>query len=375
MTSTAQFEINYHQHLGPDGVLSTGTGDLQSLGIDKSLLLEFYQWMQLTRVFDSKAIALQRTGRLGTYASCLGQEGLGVAIGKAMREEDVFIPSYRETATLFTRGVKLEEALLYWGGDERGMDFDVPKEDMPCSVPIATQCCHAVGISYAFKLRRQPRVAVVVCGDGGTSKGDFYESINAAGVWQLPLVFVVSNNQWAISVPRSLQSHTETLAQKAIAGGISCEQIDGNDIIGCYLHIRNAIERAREGAGPHLIEALTYRLSDHTTADDASRYRDKELLESAWKKEPLTRLRKFLLKEYLANREQLETIDLQCGEKVEKSVQIYLNTEAASPESMLKYLYKDLPHSLRDQFNQLKNSGGLHESSTTEPPIDKAGDS
>ncbi|MFT5880132.1 MAG: 2-oxoisovalerate dehydrogenase E1 component alpha subunit [Moritella sp.] len=349
------FAVEYTQYLDASGRLYESLHNLSAAGVNDALLVEFYRWMLLTRTFDCKTIALQRTGRLGTYASCLGQEAVGAAIGKAMREEDVFIQAYRETAALFIRGVKPEEVLMYWGGDERGMDYKGPREDMPYTVPIATQCCHAVGISYALKLRKEPRVAVVVCGDGATSKGDFYESLNAAGVWQLPLVFIINNNQWAISVPRSAQSHCTTLAQKAIAGGISCEQVDGNDVIACYLKIKQAIERARQGQGPHMIEALTYRLSDHTTADDASRYRKDEKVGEAWQKEPITRLKSLLRAEMILDKTQFEQIEQQCSEEVELAVARYLAVAPQAPESMFEYLYAVLPEYYLDQYQQVKN--------------------
>ncbi|MFT5707064.1 MAG: 2-oxoisovalerate dehydrogenase E1 component alpha subunit, partial [Oceanospirillaceae bacterium] len=286
MKEVAQFTINYSQTLNASGQLNITLNALKSQGISLKNLRDFYYHMLLARTFDTKAIALQRTGRIGTYASCLGQEAISTAIGQTMLDSDVFIPGYRDAATLLCRGAKMHELLLYWGGDERGMNFEHNNQDMPYNVPIASQCCHSIGIAYAFKLRNQPRVAVVVCGDGGTSEGDFYESLNAAGVWQLPIVFVVINNQWAISVPRSKQSACTTLAQKAIAGGFSGEQVDGNDIVGCHLQLSKAIASARAGNGPHLIEAISYRLTDHTTADDASRYRDDQELADAWLKDP-----------------------------------------------------------------------------------------
>ena len=180
-------------------------------------MLPMYRNMLLTRLFDRKGVALQRTGQLGTYPSSLGQEATTVGIGAAMAREDVFLCSYRETGTLLVRGVRMSEILLYWGGDERGSDYagpDAPREDFPIFVPIASQAPQAVGVAYAFKLRREPRVAVCVLGDGGSSKGDFYEALNAAGVWQLPVVFVIVNNQWAISVPRAGQSRARDARAK-----------------------------------------------------------------------------------------------------------------------------------------------------------------
>ena len=283
-------------------------------------LLPLYRGMMLTRRFDAKAIALQRTGRLGTYASSLGQEAVTVGLASAMRPEDVLLPSYRETGALLWRGVSLLETLLYWGGDERGSDFQGPRADFPVAVPIASQCLHAVGVAYAFRLRREPRVAVCVSGDGSTSNGAFYEAINTAGAWRVPAVFVINNNQWAISLPRSAQTAAATLAQKAIAAGIPGTQVDGNDVIAVHHLVGQAIERARAGEGPSLVEALTYRMSDHTTADDASRYRDGELVSAEWANDPIARLRTFLSEAGAWTKadeerltQELNRVDRRCG--------------------------------------------------------------
>ena len=237
--------------------------------------------MLFVRVFDTKSIALQRTGKLGTYAACLGHEATHVGIGASMRPEDVFAPSYREYGAQFMRGVQPREVLMYWGGDERGNDFAGPRNDYPWCVPIATQCLMAAGAALAFKLRKEPRVAVACCGDGGSSKTDFYAALNSAGAYKLPLVLCVINNGWAISVPRSAQTGAETLAQKGIAGGLHCLQVDGNDLIAVLEAMRRADERARNGEGGSVIEFMTYRLHDHTTADDARRYRGEDEVKAA----------------------------------------------------------------------------------------------
>ncbi len=287
-----------------------------------------YRYMLLTRLFDRKGVALQRTGQLGTYPSSLGQEATTVGIGAAMAREDVFLCSYRETGTMLVRGVRMSEILLYWGGDERGSDYagpDAPREDFPIFVPIASQAPQAVGVAYAFKLRREPRVAVCVLGDGGSSKGDFYEALNAAGVWQLPVVFVIVNNQWAISVPRAGQTRAETLAQKAIAGGIDGEQVDGNDLIAVHDVLERALAKARRGDGPHVIEALTYRMSDHTTADDASRYRPAEELEQQRALDPIARLHKYLVRAGMWSEAEEERLrDASRRAQVEQAVRDYL---------------------------------------------------
>src|SRR5438445_488481 len=207
----ASFEIEFLQYLDPSGTLA-GEGETPAFARDVRELVELYKLMSFVRVFDGKAIALQRTGKLGTYASCLGMEATHVAIGSALSVDDVFVPFYRDYGTQFYRGVKPREVLLYWGGDERGNNFSGPAHDFAWSVPIATQCLHAAGSALAFKIRKEPRVALATVGDGGTSKGDFYAAINAAGAMTLPLVIVIVNNQYAISTPRRMQTGAQTLA-------------------------------------------------------------------------------------------------------------------------------------------------------------------
>jgi pyruvate dehydrogenase E1 component alpha subunit len=305
--------------------------------------------MLLTRLFDGKAMALQRTGQLGTYASSLGQEAIGAAIGSAMRPEDVLLPAYREYAAQFLRGVRMTDILLYWGGDERGMDYRLPREDFPICVPVGSHAAHAVGVAFAFKHRRQARVAVCVLGDGGTSKGDFYEAINLAGVWHLPVLFVINNNQWAISMPREKQSAAATLAQKAIAGGFPGEQVDGNDVIALRHRVQQALEGIRRDQEPRLIEALTYRLSDHTTADDARRYRPQPEVEARRADDPLRRLRRYLINAGYWSDERDKELTQACLGEVNAAVQDYLDTPPQPPESMFDYLYAQLPDALAEQ--------------------------
>ena len=294
LTVIANFVVCRRAYLAPDGQIS---GDLPAFASDKSVLIDMYRAMALARSFDLKAVSLQRTGRLGTYATSLGQEAVGVGIASAMRLEDVLLPSYtRDNAALLLRGVKLEEILLFWGGDERGNHWSGPPHDFPFCIPVGSQAPHAAGVAYAFKYRKEARVAVCILGDGATSKGDVFEAMNFSGVWKLPVVFVVNNNQWAISVPLRRQTASQTLAQKAIAAGFSGEQVDGNDVIAVRAAVDTAMAMARAGEGPSLIEAVTYRLGDHTTADDASRYRSADEVQEHWKEEPLARLRAYLVK-------------------------------------------------------------------------------
>lgn len=355
MTTVARFTVDYTRFLDPSG---KAVAELPAFARDPGRLVALYRAMVLTRAFDARAVALQRTGRLGTYASTLGQEAIGAALGEAMAPEDVLVPSYRETGAQIARGVKMSELLLYWGGDERGSCFTGPREDFPISVPVASQSCHAVGVAMAFRLRDEPRVAVSVCGDGATSKGDFYESLNAAGVWRLPLVFLVNNNQWAISVPRSRQSAAETIAQKAIAAGFRGEQVDGNDAVALRAVLDEAIGRARKGGGPTLVEALTYRLCDHTTADDASRYRPAEEVSSHWAEDPVVRLRNHLVAAGAWRKAEEEALLDECARAVEAAVAEYEYLPPQDPASLFDYLYAELPAALREQRESLVRGGG-----------------
>ena len=346
MTIAAQFEIEYLQYLAPDGKT---VGKLPAAFKDPKTLLPLFKQMLYVRTFDTKAIALQRTGKLGTYASCLGHEATHIGIGASMQEEDVFAPSYREYGAQIVRGVKPREILLYWGGDERGNDFSGPKHDYSWCVPIATQCLHAAGAALAFKLRKEPRVAVTCCGDGGSSKTDTYAAINSAGAFELPFVQCIINNGWAISVPRSAQTGARTLAQKGIAGGLHCLQVDGNDLIAVLEGMRRAMERARKGEGGSVIEFMTYRLHDHTTADDARRYRGEQEVKDAWQRDPMTRLRTYLTAAELWDEKQEKAWIEECGKQVDVEINAYLETPVQPVEAMFDYLYADPPPDLLEQ--------------------------
>lgn len=346
MTLAASFEIEYLQYLKPDGTLAA---PLPVAFDDPSKLVPLFKRMLFVRTFDSKAIALQRTGKLGTYAASLGHEATHVGIGASMEPDDVFAPSYREYGAQFMRGVRPREVLMYWGGDERGNDFEGPRNDYPWCVPISTQCLMAAGAALAFKLRKQPRIAVACCGDGGSSKTDFYAAVNSAGAYSLPLVLCVINNGWAISVPRKSQTGAQTLAQKGLAGGLSCLQVDGNDLIAVLEAMRRANERARKGEGGSVIEFMTYRLHDHTTADDARRYRGEDEVKDAWTREPFIRLRKFLIdRKVWSEQEEAAWIE-ECGKVVDVEINAYLETPVQPVEAMFDYLYADMPADIRAQ--------------------------
>jgi pyruvate dehydrogenase E1 component alpha subunit len=342
----ARFEVRRRACLDREG---HPLGPLPSFAQDRETMRALYRAIILMRTLDARAVALQRTGQLGTYPSSLGQEAIGAAIGSAMAAKDVFLGTYREQGVLVWRGVKPVEILRVWGGDERGNLWSGPAHDFPCCIPIASHAPQAVGVAMAMKLRGEARVAVCALGDGATSKGDFYEAVNAAAVWRLPLVFVVSNNQWAISVPRRIQTAAETLAQKAIAGGFEGEQVDGNDVVAVRAAVSEAIERARTGGGPGLIEAVTYRLSDHTTADDASRYRTAEELSAAWKNDCVPRLRTYLAAQGWWAKDDEEDLVGECKRKVDEAVAAYLALPPPPASDMFDFLYETLPEPLRAQ--------------------------
>ncbi|MGY6520002.1 MAG: pyruvate dehydrogenase (acetyl-transferring) E1 component subunit alpha [Lysobacteraceae bacterium] len=347
---TTRFDIEYLRVLGPDGRL-VGKNP-PALAKDTDRLVELYRQMLRVRTFDTKSVALQRTGKLGTYASCLGHEAAHVGIGAAMRPEDVFAPSYREYGAQFMRGVKPREVLMYWGGDERGNDFSGPKHDYPWCVPIGTQCLHAAGAALAFKLRGEKRVGVACVGDGGSSKTDTYAAINSAGAYGAPFVLCIINNQWAISVPRRAQTGAPTLAQKGLAGGLHCLQVDGNDIIAVVAAMEEACERARRGDGGTVLELVTYRLSDHTTADDARRYRPDDEVKAAWEEEPLKRIKAYLVAKKAWNEKKEEAWKAECGADVDEEVNAYLATKVQPIESIFDHLYADMPEDLARQRQQ-----------------------
>lgn len=335
---------------------------------DLTTLKRFYCDMVLTRIYDNKAVALQRTGKLGTYPSHLGSEAIGIAIGRALNPSDVFIPYYRDLPALWARGIGMEKNLQYWGGDERGSNFTSDMHhcrDLPFCVPIATQCTHAVGVAAALKIQGQHQAALVTCGDGATSKGDFLESLNCAGAWNIPLVFVINNNQWAISVPRSIQCGAEFLSDKAKGAGIEGITVDGNDVVAMYDMVLSCMDKARKGKGATLIEAISYRLSDHTTADDASRYRSDEELSEAWEYEPLSRLKTFLIAQSVwSENDETEWLH-HCKQVVEIAVKKYQTLTPQPPESAFDYLYESLDADLSKQRDGIINKamrmqGGKH---------------
>jgi len=344
--TVVSFEIQHRQVLAPDGRPAEPGSEL---GHAPDAIRARLHAMVRARTFDDRAVRLQRAGQLGTFASALGQEAVAVGVGVAMDPRDVLVPSFREHGAQLLRGVSPRELLLFWGGDERGCDFAGPKEDFPVCIPVGSHAPHAAGVAWALQLRGEARAAVCVLGDGATSKGDFYEAANVAGAWRLPVVFVVMNNEWAISVPRSAQSAAETLAQKAIAVGMPGEQVDGNDVLAVEEAVTEALERARGGEGPSVIEALTYRIADHTTSDDATRYRHPEEVERHREADPIRRLRLLLERLEGFDASDYEAIERACREEIEREVEAYLAEPPQPPSAIFDSLHERLPPALTSQ--------------------------
>ncbi|WP_432408188.1 pyruvate dehydrogenase (acetyl-transferring) E1 component subunit alpha [Wukongibacter sp. M2B1] len=322
--------------------------------IENEELLHMYKTMLLTRVADTKALQYQRQGRMLTYAPNKGQEAAQVGSASAIENRDWLVPAFREMGAWLYKGVSLEQIYLYWYGSEEGSRFPENIKMLPVSVPIASQLNHAVGIAMASNIKEEDEVTLAYVGDGGTSQGEFHEAMNFAAVFNAPLVVVVQNNQYAISVPRLEQTKTKTLAEKAIAYGIPGIQVDGNDILAVYGAVKEAVDRARRGEGPTLIEAVTYRLGPHTTSDDPTIYREDKEVEEWKEKDPLIRFKTYLIDKGLWSEEedskQIEEFEKLANDtfkRVENSDEIPL-------EDIFKYHYEEMTENLIEQYEDYK---------------------
>lgn len=336
--------------------------DVDGRILDKSLmpeleeekLLHMYRTMLLTRCADNKALQYQRQGRMLTYVPNFGQEAAQVGTAAALKEKDWLVPAFREMGAWLIKGVTLEQVYLYFYGSERGNCFNNNVKVLPITVPIATQLVHAVGIAMASNYKDESEVTMTYVGDGGTSEGTFYEALNYAGVYNAPVIFVVQNNGYAISTPRTDQTKSRTLAQKAIAAGIPGIMVDGNDIFAVYAASREAVERARNGGGPTLIEAITYRVGAHTTNDDPTKYRESQEVE-LWKgKNPVLRFKKYLINKGIWSEEK----DIQLQDELESFVaETFKKVEASGDtdlEDIFKYQYAEMSKNLIEQYEEYK---------------------
>ena len=308
-------------------------------------LLKLYRAMVLGRRLDERMVRLQRQGRIGTFAPIKGQEAAQVGSAFTLRSTDWMVPSFRETAAMIWRGWTIEQLLLFFSGHLEGGRPSPEQHDLPVCIPVATQLPHAVGLAYAAQYRGDDAVVMAYCGDGATSEGDFHEALNFAGVWHVPLVLVVQNNQWAISVPLKKQTNSATIAQKALAYGVPGIQVDGNDVLAVYAASREAVERARAGDGPTLIEAVTYRLGVHTTADDPTKYRSEEEVKAWERKDPLTRFTAYLEKRNLT----VSGVDAEVDAEIAAAVARFEAAGTPDPLGMFTHAYGAPPVALDAQ--------------------------
>jgi len=310
--------------------------------------VEALRRMLYVRTADAMAVSYQRQGRMYTYPPNYGQEAISVAVGMVMRDEDWLAPAYRELGAWLAKGARMKDIFLYFGGHEQGCRLPEAKNMLPWSVPIASQLLHAAGIGYALKYQGKPGAAFTFFGEGGTSQGDFHEALNFASVWQVPVVFVCQNNGWAISCPRSEQTRSRTIAQKAIAYDMPGVQVDGNDPLAVYRATREALARAYSGGGPTLIEAVTYRMLMHTTSDDPTRYRPDAQTEAWRAKDPLVRFEGYLRGRHVWDDEQQAALQSEVRALVDAAVQEFETAEAEAPDALFEHVY-GTRHALIDE--------------------------
>ena len=341
-----QFTVEHLSILDSDGNLDSALEP----EIAPEELRRFYRAMLLGRRFDERMLRLQRQGRIGTFAPIKGQEAAQIGSVATLRRADWMVPSFRETASMLWRGWSMERMLLFFAGYLEGGQPAPDQRDLPICIPVATQLPHAVGLAYAAQYRGDEAVVMAYCGDGATSEGDFHEAMNFAGVWHVPMVFIVQNNQWAISVPLKKQTHSRTIAQKALAYGFPALQVDGNDVLAVYAASREAVDRARRGDGPTLIECVTYRLGMHTTSDDPTKYRSAEEVQAWERKDPLTRFGAYLQKRNLLDPGLEEEIDAEIG----RAVEAFEASGPADPLTMFDHAYATRPAGLEAQRAEMQ---------------------
>lgn len=341
----ANFSVDYLQVMDENGAVDKELMPKLSPAEIKAL----YEYMVLTRVFDDKAIKLQRQGRMGTYASTLGQEAAQIGSAAAIKKSDFIFPAFRETGVYLYNGMPPEMIYSYWIGDERGMQIPKNVNSMSISITVGAHPLHAVGVAMAYQYQKKKAATITYFGDGATSEGDFHEAMNFAGAFKTPTVFVCQNNQWAISVPVKEQTAAETIAQKAIAYGFEGIRVDGNDVFAVYSAVNKALERARAGKGPTLVECLTYRMGDHTTSDDAKKYRLQKEVDEWKKKDPIDRLKKFMMKNKMFSDKYEKDVLDKATKTVEEAVAKAENIKPIGPGEIFNYMYAELTPELKEQ--------------------------
>jgi pyruvate dehydrogenase E1 component alpha subunit len=340
-------KIEYLSILNEKGELDAGLEP----HIPEELLLKLHRTLLLSRKFDERLMNLQRQGRIGTFPPINGQEAAQLGAVALLRPSDWMVPAFRETAAEIWRGRSLESVIIYNNGYSEGAEIPQDLNNLPISVPVGSQILHAVGLGWAAKYRQTDDVAMTFFGDGATSEGDFHEGLNFAGVFQAPVIFVCQNNHWAISLPVAKQTRSKTLAQKALAYGMPGIQVDGNDILAVYAAAKEAVDRARAGQGPTLVECVTYRMAVHTTADDPKRYRTEKEVDKWRKRDPIVRFQKYLVDKGLLSEDKIAGIESEVLEVIQAAVDGAEEKMKAfgDPIDMFEHAYAEIPAYLKEQ--------------------------
>ena len=325
--------------------------------LPQETLEKMYYFMVLDRMWDKKCLALQRTGRMYTYAPSEGQEAIAVGAGLAASPDDWILPTYREAFIYHVRGEPLEHVGMQWMGWEAGFKLNKETKCLPYVVPIGSEHPQGVGAAYALRMRGEKAAVIVFGGDGSTSQGDFHDAMNFAGVLNTPTVFLISNNQYAISVPRKWQTKSETIAQKALAYGFNGLQVDGNDILAVYRAVKEAADHARGGKGPFLLEMVTYRMGPHTTSDDPKKYRD-EAEVAYWRdRDPIKRFEIYLKAKGIWSEDYAKKAQERAAAFIDETV---AKAEAfkGDPKDMFRFVFAKMPKNVEEQMNECLGGDG-----------------
>jgi pyruvate dehydrogenase E1 component alpha subunit len=333
--------------------------------LPKEELKRIYRTMVMTRQLDIRSLQLQRQGRINFYIGCLGQEAAHIGAAYALKKEDWIFPAYREMGVVLLRGLPMQKLVDQFYANANDLNkgrqlanlFGAKEINFVAgSAPISTQIPHAVGAAMAARILGDPIVTLAYFGDGATSENDFHAGMNFAGVFKAPTVFFCQNNHWAISVPLSRQTASQSIAIKAEAYGFPGVRVDGNDVLAVYATTRKAVERARAGEGPTLIEALTYRLGPHSSADDPKRYRDEQEVEEWRKRDGVARFRRYLEKKGIWDEAQEQKLLADVENEINTAIR---NAERVGPpplKSLITDVYAEVPSMLQEEFNELESS-------------------
>lgn len=340
-------------------VSQDGSANELDPGLPEDMLLKMYRLMVQARTYDEKALKLQRGGRMGTYPPIAGQEAIQIGSAMAMAEEDWMVPSYREIGAMIAKGVSMQTMYMLWMGNDYGNKIPDNVRCLPIAIPVGSQTLHATGIGWAARLKKEKLAIACYFGDGATSRGDFHEALNFAGVYHVPVVFICSNNQFAISTPNPLQTRAETFAQKGLAYGIPSYRLDGMDVLASYVMVKDLLDRARNGEGPAFIEALCYRFGPHTTSDNPDLYRSKEEVEKIRKEtDPIDRFRNYLINKGLWDIDKEIKLHDEMDALIDKAAKDAEQAPAPEFGELFRNVFAEEPQFLKEQYEYYKRVSG-----------------